>query len=75
MCHIENVVRSTVQNHFSFSFFLLFFSTLCLLFVGNISEGFVGGIRNPKRYMIFLLFSMPHDITIFNCIFCREMCK
>lgn len=34
MCHIENVVRSKVPNHFFF-----FSSTLCLLSVGDIFEG------------------------------------
>lgn len=57
MCHIENVVRSKSSEiiFVLFLFFLLlFFFNILFISVGDMFEGFEGGIGNHKRYMIFV---------------------
>lgn len=54
MCHIENVVRSKSSEIIFVFVFLLFFFNILFISVGDMFEGFEGGIGNHTRYMIFV---------------------
>lgn len=66
MCHIENVVRSTVQK----SFFYYFFSILCLYLWGTFLR-VDGVIRNHKKIcdVCFILHASKHYQCFFYLLF------